>query len=80
MGWSGIKNGALLELAQQRGFDVFLTGDQNLAFQQDLGKLGLAVIVLEAAGTQLHQTFPLMPKVAALLSTIKSGQVIRVRP
>ena len=38
MGWSGIQNGRLLSLAEKHGFDVFLTGDRNLAFQQDLTK------------------------------------------
>ena len=35
MGWGGIKNGALLELAEKE-FDVFLTGDRNLSFQQSI--------------------------------------------
>jgi hypothetical protein len=43
MGWSGIKNGQLLTLAQQNQFDVFLTGDRNLSFQQDVSRLGIAV-------------------------------------
>lgn len=32
MGWSGVKNGQLLALAEQNNFDVFLTGDRNLSF------------------------------------------------
>jgi hypothetical protein len=39
MGWSGIKNGRLLVLAIENGFDVFLTGDRNLSFQQNLAEL-----------------------------------------
>jgi hypothetical protein len=42
MGWSGIKNGQLLTLAQQNQFDVFLTGDRNLSFQHDVSRLGIA--------------------------------------
>jgi hypothetical protein len=37
-GWGGIKNGALLALAEKE-FDVFITGDRNLSFQQDVTKL-----------------------------------------
>jgi hypothetical protein len=45
MGWTTIKNGALLALASQQ-FDVFVTVDRNLAFQQNLEGLSIAVIVL----------------------------------
>ena len=78
MGWAGIQNGELLAVAQKHGFDVFLTGDRNLSFQQDSTHIGLAVVVLESEGTQLHQTLPLMSKVLDLLPTLKPGQVVRV--
>lgn len=78
MGWSGVKNGHLLMLATQNGFDVFLTGDRNLSFQQNPADLRIAVIVLEAEGIQLAQTLPLIPKVLAVLPTLKPGQVIKI--
>ena len=78
MGWSGIKNGELLALAEQNQFDVFLTGDRNLSFQQNTTRLRIAVIVLEAEGIQLHHTLPLMPKVLAVLPSLAPGQVIRI--
>jgi predicted nuclease of predicted toxin-antitoxin system len=80
MGWSGIKNGKLIALAVESGFDVFLTGDRNLTFQQNLTALPIAVIVLEAPGIQLQHTLPLMPKVLALLPGLKPGQVLKVKP
>lgn len=46
-GWAGLKNGVLLRAAAAE-FDVFLTGDQNLQFQQNFAGLSLAVIVLVA--------------------------------
>ncbi len=78
MGWSGAQNGALLRLAVEERFDVFLTGDRNLAFQQPMAKLPLAVVILDAEGTELRQTMPLMSKVLTLLPTLKAGQVVRV--
>ena len=78
MGWSGIKNGELLALAEQNQFDVFLTGDRNLSFQQNTTRLRIAVIVLEAEGIQLHHTLPLIPKVLAVLPSLAPGQVIRI--
>jgi len=80
MGWSGIKNGQLLRLAVDNGFEVFLTGDRNLSFQQNPAELKLAVVVLEAEGIQLHHTLPLMPKVLAVLPALKPGDIIRVGP
>ena len=74
MGWSGIKNGKLLALAQEE-FDVFLTADRNLSFQQNPNKFQIAVVVLVARSTQLNKTLPLMPKVLALLPGLTPGQV-----
>lgn len=77
MGWSGLTNGALLEKAEQE-FDVFLTGDRNLAFQQTLAKFDLAVVVLHAESIQFRHTLPLISKVLTVLPTLKSGQVVDV--
>ena len=44
----GIKNGALLALAEKE-FDVFITGDRNLSFQQAVGKFDIAIVVLPLA-------------------------------
>lgn len=79
MGWAGLTNGALLEKAQQR-FDVFITGDRNLSFQQDLNTFDIAVVILEAESTRLIDTWRLMPRVLTSLETIQSGQVILIRP
>ena len=69
----------MLAKAEQE-FDVFITGDRNLSFQQDATKFDIAIVVLHAPSTQLHHTLPLMPKVLALLPTIKPGQVVNVYP
>ena len=68
-----IKNGQLLALAEENQFDVFLTGDRNLSFQQDISQFRIAVIVLEAEGIQLHHTLPLMPKVLTALPSLASS-------
>ena len=76
-GWAGLTNGKLLEKAQQQ-FDVFLTADRNLSFQQNLKTFQIAVIVLEAGSTRLSDTLLLMPHVLASLETIQPGQVVRI--
>jgi len=50
--WAGLKNGELLRRAETRGFDAFLTSDQNLPFQQNVALGRLAVIVLPARTTK----------------------------
>ena len=79
MGWGGLENGALLAQAEKQ-FDVFLTGDRNLVFQQNFTRYRLAIVVLHAASTQLHQTLPLMPKVLEVLPTLKPGQIVAIHP
>jgi hypothetical protein len=79
MGWEGLTNGMLLEKAQKE-FDVFLTGDRNLRFQQNLTRFNIAVIVLEAQSTRLSDTAELMPSVVKVLPTVVPGQVVRIGP
>jgi hypothetical protein len=45
-GWSGLKNGALLEAAEEAGFDIFITADQELTYQQNLTRRRMAIVVL----------------------------------
>ena len=78
MGWEGLTNGMLLLKAQQ-DFDVFLTADRNLTFQQNLTRFNIAVIVLEAQSTRLNDTINLMPHVIDVLPTVVPGQVVRIR-
>jgi hypothetical protein len=76
--WAGLKNGALLTRADEAGFAVFLTGDQNLPFQQNLSKRRLGVVVLVAASNALEDWLPLVPAALATFETIQSGQTVRV--
>jgi Domain of unknown function (DUF5615) len=74
IGWAGIKNGQLLALAEAE-FDVFITVDRNLAFQQNLPQFDIAVIVLQASSNRLADLKPLAPKVLAILATVAKGKV-----
>jgi len=72
MGWAGIKNGALLTLAGNE-FDVFITVDRNLSFQQNLPDFNIAVLVLHATSNRLADLKPLAPKILATLPTLTKG-------
>jgi hypothetical protein len=77
MGWTAIKNGVLLALASQQ-FDVFVTVDRNLAFQQNVEGLPMAVIVLRARANRLADLKPLVPDLMAAIETAPLGTVIVV--
>ena len=77
MGWASKENGDLLDLAAAQ-FDVFLTVDRNLSYQQDLGRFDIAVVVLVAPGNRLADLRPLLPQVLEVLAGIRAGQVLRV--
>lgn len=73
MGWAGVKNGQLLALAEAE-FDVFITVDRNLSFQQNLSQFNISVVVLHAPSNRLADLKPLAPKVLAVLDTLIKGQ------
>jgi hypothetical protein len=59
-GWAGLKNGELLRQARAAGFEIFLTGDQNLEYQQNLKKSGLFVVILVSASNALEDLLPIV--------------------
>lgn len=77
MGWSTIKNGELLALAAKE-FDVFVTVDRNLSFQQNLPAFAIPVIVLRAKSNRLSELQPLVPELLASIPTAKRGVVTYV--
>jgi len=77
MGWATIKNGRLLALAEGR-FDVFLTVDRNLSFQQPLTKFKVAVLVVSSPSNRFRDLQPLVPAILAALPRCKAGQLVRV--
>ncbi len=61
MGWSGRKNGDLLRLMASEQFEVLLTVDHGLRYQQNLQSAGVAVVVFMASGNRLADLLPLVP-------------------
>jgi hypothetical protein len=72
VGWAGVKNGALLTLAENE-FDVFVTADRNLSFQQNLPKFNIAVLVLHATSNRLADLKQLVPEILSTLPTLTKG-------
>ncbi len=76
-GWAGVKNGELLRLAAT-AFDVMITVDRNLEYQQSFDGLSLAVIVVHAPSNDIAVLRPLMPAVVAAIAKARAGAVAHV--
>ena len=77
MGWAGIKNGALLKLADGQ-FDALLTVDQGIEYQQNLSGLTISVVVMRAASNDVDDLCPLLPGVEQALANLRAGEISRV--
>lgn len=76
-GWAGVKNGRLLQLAATQ-FDVLLTVDRNLEYQQSFSALTIAVVVVDVPSNDIADIRPLMPTVLKTLPNVKPGTVTHV--
>jgi predicted nuclease of predicted toxin-antitoxin system len=74
MGWMAIKNGELLALASDQ-FEVFVTVDRNLSFQQNVQASRIAVVVLRAKTNRLADLLPLVPNLLAAIDFAKPGLI-----
>jgi predicted nuclease of predicted toxin-antitoxin system len=77
VGWTGTRNGELLKLAAG-SFDVFVTADQNLEHQQNLGALPIAVVVLIVPTNRIESLQPLIPALLRALETVMPRELIHV--
>jgi predicted nuclease of predicted toxin-antitoxin system len=77
-GFKGLKNGTLLQRAST-AFDVLITVDQNIPFQQNAVNLPLAVIILGASSNRYSDLRMLVPRVLEVLPRIKAGEILTVR-
>lgn len=71
-------NGALLSAMAGR-FEVFITVDTNLPYQQTLVGRSVSVLVLRAASNDIADLWPLIPAVAAAIASMAPGIIIEVR-
>jgi hypothetical protein len=74
--WQSLENGALLDAAEQAEFDVLVTCDQNMHYQQNFTNRRLAIVVLTS--NQWPIIRPVAAKVASAVDFVQRGQVIRI--
>jgi hypothetical protein len=77
MGWASFKNGALLSAASGK-FDVLVTTDQRLRYQQNVSAFEIGVIVLVVGRNKFEFLLPLVPELRKVLQNVKPGEVHRV--
>jgi predicted nuclease of predicted toxin-antitoxin system len=78
MGWSGLVNGKLLAVAADQ-FDVLVTGDQNMQYQQSTERLPISVVVLIAPNNKLESFLPLVGELLVTLADLKQPSFIQLR-
>jgi hypothetical protein len=77
-GWAGLKNGELLRVAADAGFEVLVTADRNLQFQQNLSQSRLGIILPIAPSNALEDILPLVPNLLATILKASPGRLLRV--
>jgi hypothetical protein len=77
-GFKGLKNGRLLRAASGQ-YDVLVTVDQNLTYQQNLKSFNIAIVVLSAKRSTYPMLRPLMPQVLKALVRINPGDVVLLK-
>ena len=76
-GWSGKANGELLALAEPL-FDVLVSIDKGLQYQQNISGRKIAIVILRARSNRLADLEPQFPSCALALTTVKPGQVVEI--
>ncbi len=77
-GLAGLKNGDLLKAAEAAKFDVFVTMDQGIEYQQNLSGRKIAIIIVRAKSNRLHNLLQLVPACLAHIESIQPGQIVSI--
>jgi len=77
MGWSGMSNGDLLT-AVESNFDVVVTLDSNMQYQQHVESLNVAIIVIASRSNRLEDVEPAMTEVNEAVRNVRPGTATRV--
>ncbi|MEP6678564.1 MAG: DUF5615 family PIN-like protein, partial [Betaproteobacteria bacterium] len=75
-GWSGVENGELLQLAATR-FDIFVTAEQNLQFQQNLSALPITVAILIAPDNKLESLHEAAAELRSRIASLAPRTLVR---
>jgi hypothetical protein len=77
-GLAGLQNGELLNAAEVAKFDVLLTVDRGLEYEQNLTGRKIAIIIFHARSIRLKDLLPHVPACLARLASIRPGEIVRI--
>jgi hypothetical protein len=77
LGWTGLKNGALLRQAAVQ-FQVLVTMDKNLRFQQNLAAHPIGIVLVRARSNRIRDLRPLVPEILRAVAAAKPGEILAV--
>jgi predicted nuclease of predicted toxin-antitoxin system len=77
-GFAGKKNGLLLSLAEDAGFEIFVTMDKGLEYEQNLAGKSIAILILRAKSNRLADLLPLVPELLRTLKLARRGVIHRI--
>jgi predicted nuclease of predicted toxin-antitoxin system len=78
LGWAELQNGDLIASGEAAGFDVLITGDKNLRYQQNLKDRRISIVTLNTRFIILQDIAPLAPKVLTALEELPEGSFITI--
>jgi hypothetical protein len=76
LGWQGVENGALLDAAESAGFDLLLTCDQNVRYQQNFANRKLAVLILSSNHWPTLRRF--VQRITTAVDFVQTGQIVKI--
>lgn len=80
VGWAELQNGDLIAAAEAAGFDVMITADKNLQYQQNLAGRKISILVLNSRRITWPHIEPLAPQVVKTLEGLPPGSFITISP
>jgi predicted nuclease of predicted toxin-antitoxin system len=78
-GWAGKKNGELLSLAENATFQVFISLDQGIEYQQNVTARNISVVLLRAKSNRLGDLLPLVSRLLLVLESIEPGRLVQIQ-
>ena len=80
MGWQELVNGDLIATAENAGFDVIITADKNLQYQQNLSGRKISIVVLNSIRITFPHIEPLAAQVNVALAGMPPGAFVTISP
>jgi len=74
MGWTGVKNGKLMSLCVANHFDILLTIDKNMMYQQNLEKYPITIVILNTLTSKLEELILFIPSFSKRISYLNKNK------